>query len=278
MNIVFIIVLLILVFSAINGWRKGLLGMIYGLISWVCILVFVIWASPYIDGYIRERTSIPETMGQKVERSVSEKMEEISQNAKEGQEKIWNELAEELPEPLRKAIEEVLPQADNAVQEGSAQESAVQENAASAENTAAQENESPAESAAGQENVQGAQAEQGGEAAQTISQAISQKLLDFMIRGIAVLIAFIVAQLVVWFVGNIISAVGDAPIVSGINGFLGFAAGAVQGFLYVWILMYLVSLTSASGFSQQIIAYIHQNSFTEYLYQHNIILAIIEMF
>lgn len=262
MNIVFIIVLLILIFSAINGWRKGLLGMIYGLISWVCILVFVIWASPYIDHYIRERTSLPETMQQKVEQSVNEKLEELSKNAKDGQEKVWNELLEGLPDTLRAAVEEILPRTEaDATQQGAAKE-----------NAAAQEN------AAGQENAQEMQEGQGNDLIRTASQAVSQKLLDFMIRGIAVLIAFVAAQLVVWFVGNIVSAVGDAPMVSGINGFLGFAAGAVQGFLYVWILMYLVSLTSVSGFSQQMITYINQNPFTEYLYQHNIVMAIIEMF
>lgn len=265
MNIVFIIVLLILVFSAINGWRKGLLGMIYGLISWVCILVFVIWASPYIDQYMRERTSLPETMQQKVEQFVNEKLEGISQKAKNGQEKAWSELLEGLPEPMRVTFEEVLPGTDAAA----VQEEAVKENTTSQENAPDQEKVK-------EQELQ--QAEQGNELTQAAVQTVSQKLLDFMIRGIAVLIAFVVAQLIVWFVGNIISAVGDAPIVSGINGFLGFAAGAVQGFLYVWILMYLVSLTGASGFSQQIIMYINQNPFTDYLYQHNIVMAIIEMF
>ena len=265
MNIIVVIVLLILVFSAINGWRKGLLGMIYGLISWVCILVFVIWASPYIDQYIRERTSLPETMQQKVEQSVNEKMNEISQNVQEEQEQSWDSFLEELPEPLRDALEEILP----AQEDASAQEAVLQENAA--QENAGQEN-------AVQENAAQQPQNPGGAIAQDVSQAVTQKLLDFAIRGIAILIAFVFAQLVVWFVGNIISAVGDAPIVSGINGFLGFAAGAVQGFLYVWILMYLVSLTSATGFSRQIITYIYQNPFTAYLYQHNIVMAIIEMF
>lgn len=233
MNIVFVIVLLILVFSAINGWRKGLLGMIYGLISWVCILIFIIWASPYIDQYLRERTSLPETIQQKTEQSVNDKINQLSEGAKDGQEQIWNNLLEELPEPLREGIQEAIPQT-----------------------------ETSAESVADT----------------TVSQMIAEKFADLMIRGIAVLIAFVIAQLVVWFVGNVINTVGEAPVVSGINGFLGFATGVVQGFLYVWILMYLVTLTSANEISQQIIAYIHQNPFVTYLYQHNIVMAVIEMF
>ena len=77
---------------------------------------------------------------------------------------------------------------------------------------------------------------------------------------------------------GLLIAVGDAPVISGINGLLGFLAGAVQGFLYVWILMYLVALTGATAFSQQIITYIYQNAFLVYLYQHNAVMAIVEIF
>lgn len=251
MNIVFVGVLLILVFCTINGWRKGLLGMIYGLISWVFLLVFVIWANPFIDSYLRERTSLPEKMQQTVEQALSEKTEEVAENATQG-----------------------APGGDGRI----------------SVRTAGAFSRSPHGSfdadgvsgpgAAGSERqTQGTQAQNGQEqAAQSIQGAVAQQLVDYAIRGIAILIAFVVAQLIVWLVGNIISAVGDAPVISGINGLLGFLAGAVQGFLYVWILMYLVALTGATAFSQQIITYIYQNAFLVYLYQHNAVMAIVEIF
>ena len=96
MNIVFVAVLLILVFCAINGWRKGLLGMIYGLISWVFLLVFVIWANPFIDNYLRERTSLPETMQQTVEQAISDKAAEVTGISREEIENITSENAKRL--------------------------------------------------------------------------------------------------------------------------------------------------------------------------------------
>ena len=251
MNIVFVAVLLILVFCTNNGWRKGLLGMIYGLISWVFLLVFVIWANPFIDSYLRERSSLPEKMQQTVEQALSEKTEEVAENATQGAQEGMEEFLSELPEPFRGALTDLLTQTESQVQEQQGQNG----------------------------QTQGTQAQNGQEqAAQSIQGAVAQQLVDYAIRGIAILIAFVVAQLIVWLVGNIISAVGDAPVISGINGLLGFLAGAVQGFLYVWILMYLVALTGATAFSQQIITYIYQNAFLVYLYQHNAVMAIVEIF
>lgn len=260
MNIVFVAVLLILVFCTINGWREGLLGMIYGLISWVFLLVFVIWANPFIDSYLRERTSLPEKMQQTVEQALSEKTEEVAENATQGAQEGMEEFLSELPEPFRGALTDLLTQTGESDADGQT-ESQVQEQQGQNGQT------------------QGTQAQNGQEqAAQSIQGAVAQQLVDYAIRGIAILIAFVVAQLIVWLVGNIISAVGDAPVISGINGLLGFLAGAVQGFLYVWILMYLVALTGATAFSQQIITYIYQNAFLVYLYQHNAVMAIVEIF
>ena len=225
--------------------------MIYGLISWVFLLVFVIWANPFIDSYLRERTSLPEKMQQTVEQALSEKTEEVAENATQGAQEGMEEFLSELPEPFRGALTDLLTQTESQVQEQQGQNG----------------------------QTQGTQAQNGQEqAAQSIQGAVAQQLVDYAIRGIAILIAFVVAQLIVWLVGNIISAVGDAPVISGINGLLGFLAGAVQGFLYVWILMYLVALTGATAFSQQIITYIYQNAFLVYLYQHNAVMAIVEIF
>ena len=258
MNIVFVAVLLILVFCAINGWRKGLLGMIYGLVSWVFLLVFVIWANPFIDNYLRERTSLPETMQQTVEQAISDKAAEVTENASEGAQDGMEEFLAELPEPFRGVLTDLLAQSGESASDG--------------------QMESQSQGQQSQEGQASDAQTPQDQTAQSIQGAVAQQLVDYAIRGIAILIAFVVAQLIVWLVGNIISAVGDAPVINGINGLLGFLAGAVQGFLYVWILMYLVALTGVTAFSQQIITYIYQNSFLVYLYQHNAVMAIVEIF
>ena len=41
MNIVLIVMLFILFFLTLQGWRKGILGIVYGLVSWIFIFIFV---------------------------------------------------------------------------------------------------------------------------------------------------------------------------------------------------------------------------------------------
>lgn len=62
MNWVLIIVLFVLAASAILGYYKGVLRIAYSLAAWVIVLVFVTWATPYIDRILTENTSIDEKL------------------------------------------------------------------------------------------------------------------------------------------------------------------------------------------------------------------------
>ena len=58
MNTVLIVMLFILFFLTLQGWRKGILGIVYGLVSWIFIFIFVSVANPYILGYLKTETNI----------------------------------------------------------------------------------------------------------------------------------------------------------------------------------------------------------------------------
>ena len=62
MNWVLVIVLLFLVWEMMRGYRRGLLRTLYSLVSWIIVLVFVMWATPYIDDYLLEHTTLYETI------------------------------------------------------------------------------------------------------------------------------------------------------------------------------------------------------------------------
>ena len=52
MNWVLLLVLLILGYNIIRGYRKGFLRIVYSLVSWVIVLTFVTVATPYINTYL----------------------------------------------------------------------------------------------------------------------------------------------------------------------------------------------------------------------------------
>jgi len=100
MNWVLIIVLLLLIWEMMRGYQRGFLRTIYSLVSWLIVLVFVMWATPYIDTYLLEHTSLYETIethcADEVRRTAENNTEQaVGQNA--GNESLA-ELGINLPE------------------------------------------------------------------------------------------------------------------------------------------------------------------------------------
>lgn len=52
MNILEIIVLIIIAICVYRGYRIGFLRVIYSLVSWILVLAFVTWATPYLTDYL----------------------------------------------------------------------------------------------------------------------------------------------------------------------------------------------------------------------------------
>lgn len=58
MNWVLIVVMFLLIWEMMRGYRRGLLRTIYSLVSWVIVLVIVTLATPHIDAYLIEHTTL----------------------------------------------------------------------------------------------------------------------------------------------------------------------------------------------------------------------------
>lgn len=104
MNLVLIFVLLVLAISAIVGYRRGLLRIVYSLVSWIIVLVFVSWATPYVNHYLLENTSIYERVTEHCEEVIRQTADE---QVADGQQQAVGELAElgmNLPESVLEGI------------------------------------------------------------------------------------------------------------------------------------------------------------------------------
>ena len=62
MNWLLIIIVLLLALCVVNGYRKGFLRMMYSMVSWVIMFALVTWATPYINTFLRDNTSIDQTI------------------------------------------------------------------------------------------------------------------------------------------------------------------------------------------------------------------------
>ena len=68
-----------MIFCIVRGAKKGMLRIIYGLISWILLLWFVNTACGYISDYLNVNTSIPTIMQEAILSNISERYEENEQ-------------------------------------------------------------------------------------------------------------------------------------------------------------------------------------------------------
>ena len=108
-----------------------------------------------------------------------------------------------------------------------------------------------------------------------IREQVAIRIAEFILQGIAVLVAFILAEIIVAIVGGIVKSVGRVPVVKEVNSFLGIVAGAVEGLLVIWILMYVVACVCSTALGERIISDIDASAFLSYLYDHNLIMVFV---
>ena len=94
----------------------------------------------------------------------------------------------------------------------------------------------------------------------------------------AFFIAFAVGIIVLHFFSGILGIVSRIPIIRGINKYLGTVAGAIYGFVVVWIAFYVIALCSTSEVGGALISYIYESPFLTYIYENNLIVTLIMMF
>lgn len=238
MNWVLIAVLIILAVSAIAGYCKGMLRIVYSMIAWIIVLAFVVWSIPHINLYLRENTLIYEKIEtyceERVRRSANDELEQA------GQEKS-DELTEQLNE--NEMLESLGIGVPAPVLEGILEKTT---------------------------DAAGTLVEQSG-----IYTDIAEGLADFILKGISFLTALIAAWILVHIISQLLGIVSRIPVIKGANRSLGLLVGTVYGLLLVWLAFYVVALGSAGETGQLIVSYIYESSFLTFLYENNFVLTLI---
>ena len=238
MNWVLMAVLLTLTISAIVGYNSGMLRIAYSLVAWILVLMFVAWATPHINLYLLEKTSVYEKIEAHCEESVrlsaNERVEQTQQQQAEGltdeieQEDALGTLQMSIPDTV---VDGILEKTTGATEDF---------------------------------------LEERG-----IYTAIAQHLANFVVEGIAILIALVMAWILVHLISQILGIVSRIPVIKGVNRVLGLFAGVIYGLLLVWLGFYVVVLGSTGEIGQVIVSYIYDNPFLTFLYENNLVIAFI---
>lgn len=106
MNWVLILVIAILAGYTLAGFSKGFLKIVYSLVSWIVILVVVIVATPYIENYLKNDTSIYNKVVAYCEEAIREQAQKELTESGEGVASALSEnellamIADKIPEKL----------------------------------------------------------------------------------------------------------------------------------------------------------------------------------
>lgn len=170
MNIVLIVMLFILFFLTLQGWRKGILGIVYGLVSWIFIFIFVSVANPYILGYLKTETNIYDKVYEQAEKFVTNKAENLPQDT--GLEDWYQSLTDAIPGNALGDVTDSIRQMQTNVEQNPQLQDLL--------NGLQTQNDLTVAQFGGASNIL-----QLSDGTQTLGQMICGKIADFMMQGIA---------------------------------------------------------------------------------------------
>lgn len=103
MSWLFIVLLIFAVISVIQGYRKGLLQTAISMVFLVLVLVLTVWLNPYISDFVREHTSLEQTIQEQCGRILEESFtDETAEQDAETQSALIESLP--LPQSLKDGI------------------------------------------------------------------------------------------------------------------------------------------------------------------------------
>lgn len=104
---------------------------------------------------------------------------------------------------------------------------------------------------------------------------IAKSLAVVILNGIVFLVLVVVAQAFFATLGKAVAGLTKLPIIRSIDKIGGGLLGAMQGLILIWIFFLLLSITSTSEISQEMIEAINHISLLKLLYDNNLLLDIV---
>ena len=116
MNWLLVVVLLIILFAAIHGACKGLLRVLFSLVSIVVLIVLVSFATPHVADFIQQHTGLDQRIAAQISDKMQASVETAAENTVESQQQGLESAGIHLPAALQKVlVKEGVSSAENTV-------------------------------------------------------------------------------------------------------------------------------------------------------------------
>lgn len=251
LNVLFFVVLILLCLLAIRGFKRGFLGIVFGLIAWIFMIFFVQWASPKAYENLKKDEEIVSAVSQAVEEALDEKTKDITiENASSVlEDEKETSLADYLPKEAVAKYEEMV----SALKEFQSGLSLVEEGDL-------------------KEDIMNQANASFNEKKEEIVLSATEIVTDYILHGIATLIAIVIGMILCGFVWLLIQVINHTPVIGTMSHFAGLIFGLLEGIFVTWIFMYIISFTTMTKIGGSAFSQIQENEFLLYLYNNNILM------
>ena len=108
MNWLLIIVLAIILFCAVHGWMRGLLRILYSLVSIILMVGLIAYATPHISSFVKENTGVYTSIQEKCTDAIREKAETGIENSVKPENATGNSFPDKISSYIMSAGENAL--------------------------------------------------------------------------------------------------------------------------------------------------------------------------
>lgn len=256
MSILLIICLAILIFCTIRGYKKGLFGIVFGIISWIFIAVCLIYGTPKMNENLRANSRVYNKVYSSVEKYVSAKVD-----------------AADVPDISLDSVNALGAGAAGVISQDQINEK-VQESLSLLPKNIAAELQDMSDHAAtnGEEDAADTQDEisdQVKTVKDVVVQRITKTVTNYVISVMAFVLTLIVAWIIILIVSIIIKIIELNRGVKIASHGLGLVFGIAEGLLLVFIILYIISAVSMITNGQKLENDINNSVIMSFLYTHN---------
>lgn len=237
MNLLTIILLLVLLVFAINGYMRGFARTLTSLLFFVFSGVLVYYSTPYVSEFLKTQTPVYHFVESKcenlVEDAIRDKLDEETQKFAQQSDvprKDQNKIIRSLPVP--KELQTLLLDNNNSYTYANM-------------------------------------------AVQTFSEYISTYLADMILNMLTYFLSFNLVSIALHAVARTLRIMTRLPVLRSVNRMCGGALGLVKGICFVWLFFLVVAIFSNTEIGSQLLSMIKESPILTFLYESNVFLRYI---
>lgn len=273
MNLLTIIVLLVLLFFILNGFRRGLIKTFVSMVSLIVSIVLVSIATPYVTQFLKTQTPLYSMIEEKCQSAFG-----ITGNQKKDTKDTQNsdnQNSDNQNPDSRNGDN----QNQNSSDEGNQEQNGSGVNSGNGISMLDQAKliEELKLPAVIQNMLESNNNKTGYEklAVKSFEEYIPSYMATLILNIISFVATFLLVVSFLWITVMTLDVIANLPIIHGINQVLGLVLGLVQGLVFVWIAFLIITVFSSVDLGRDLMLMIHNSKILSIIYDNNIFLKLL---